>query len=69
MLRIARVILTDFPIQIGKIPSSNTEGYGLYIGSGGSITASSAIYYCKTKNVSGTITGTLQCASGCACTN
>ena len=39
----------------GKIASSNTEGYGLYIGSGGSITASSAIYCCPRYSNSETI--------------
>ena len=52
------MILTDFPIQIGKIPSSNTDGYGLYILSGGSITASSAIYYCPRYSNNGTVNKT-----------
>ncbi|MBQ6855389.1 MAG: hypothetical protein IJO11_08165, partial [Alphaproteobacteria bacterium] len=42
----------------GKIPSSNTDGYGLYILSGGSITASSAIYYCPRYSNNGTVNKT-----------
>ncbi|MBQ6854063.1 MAG: hypothetical protein IJO11_01300, partial [Alphaproteobacteria bacterium] len=56
-------------ITAKTITGKSTNGYGINnTQSSSSITATN-IYYCKTRQNNGTISGTQKCASGCTCTN